>query len=99
MGHRTLQMLQRYTHLDAQATKKFSNHISDKFSHYIRLFYEFKYHIVICYLRKNQAEAYEILNDFYLEIDDAFITYFISLTALKSWRPHLEKYEREYREK
>jgi len=30
MGHRTLEMLQRYTHLDAQATKKFSNHISDK---------------------------------------------------------------------
>ncbi len=31
MGHRTLAMLQRYTHLDAQTTKKFSNHISEKF--------------------------------------------------------------------
>ncbi len=30
MGHRTLQMLQRYTHLDVQVTKKFSNHISDQ---------------------------------------------------------------------
>jgi integrase len=29
MGHRTLEMLQRYTHLDAQATKKYSTHISD----------------------------------------------------------------------
>jgi integrase len=33
MGHRTLEMLQRYTHLDAQVTKKFSNHISDKIPH------------------------------------------------------------------
>lgn len=30
MGHRTLQMLQRYTHLDAQVTKKFSQGISEK---------------------------------------------------------------------
>lgn len=30
MGHRTLAMLQRYTHLDVQATKKYSNHISDQ---------------------------------------------------------------------
>jgi len=30
MGHRTLQMLQRYTHLDVQVTKKFSKHISDQ---------------------------------------------------------------------
>ncbi len=30
MGHRTLQMLQRYTHLDAPITKKFSNHISEQ---------------------------------------------------------------------
>lgn len=30
MGHRTLQMLQRYTHLDAQVTKKFSKHISEQ---------------------------------------------------------------------
>jgi integrase len=30
MGHRTLEMLQRYTHLDVQITKKFSKHISDK---------------------------------------------------------------------
>ena len=29
MGHRTLQMLQRYTHLDVQVTKKFSKHISE----------------------------------------------------------------------
>lgn len=29
-GHRTLQMLMRYTHLDAQNTKKFTNHISQK---------------------------------------------------------------------
>ncbi len=29
MGHRTLQMLQRYTHLDVQITKKFSNNISE----------------------------------------------------------------------
>ena len=29
MGHRTLQMLQRYTHLDVQITKKFSKQISD----------------------------------------------------------------------
>ncbi len=28
-GHRTLQMLVRYTHLDVQVTKKFSNHISE----------------------------------------------------------------------
>ena len=28
MGHRTLQMLQRYTHLDVQVTQKFSKHIS-----------------------------------------------------------------------
>ncbi|MDE3055565.1 MAG: site-specific integrase [Verrucomicrobiota bacterium] len=30
MGHRTLQMLQRYTHLDVQLTKKFSKGISKK---------------------------------------------------------------------
>lgn len=30
MGHRTLQMLQRYTHLDVQITKKFSKGISEK---------------------------------------------------------------------
>jgi len=30
MGHRTLEMLQRYTHLDAQVTKKFSKHISER---------------------------------------------------------------------
>jgi len=30
MGHRTLQMLQRYTHLDAEVTKKYSNHISER---------------------------------------------------------------------
>ena len=30
MGHRTLQMLQRYTHLDVQITKKFSKHISEQ---------------------------------------------------------------------
>jgi integrase len=29
-GHRTLSMLQRYTHLDAQLTKKFSKHISEQ---------------------------------------------------------------------
>lgn len=30
MGHRTLGMLQRYTHLDVQVTKKFSKHISEQ---------------------------------------------------------------------
>lgn len=30
MGHRTLEMLQRYTHLDVQITKKFTNKISDQ---------------------------------------------------------------------
>lgn len=30
MGHRTLGMLQRYTHLDVQVTKKFSKHISER---------------------------------------------------------------------
>ena len=30
MGHRTLEMLQRYTHLDVQVTKKISNQISEK---------------------------------------------------------------------
>jgi integrase len=30
MGHRTLQMLQRYTHLDVKITKKFSKGISEK---------------------------------------------------------------------
>ena len=30
MGHRTLSMLQRYTHLDAQVTKKFSKTISEQ---------------------------------------------------------------------
>lgn len=30
MGHRTLNMLQRYTHLDVQVTKKFSKQISEK---------------------------------------------------------------------
>lgn len=30
MGHRTLQMLQRYTHLDVQVTRKLSNHIADQ---------------------------------------------------------------------
>ena len=30
MGHRTLSMLQRYTHLDVQVTKKFSKQISEK---------------------------------------------------------------------
>lgn len=30
MGHRTLQMLQRYTHLDVQVTKKFSKQISEQ---------------------------------------------------------------------
>lgn len=30
MGHRTLGMLQRYTHLDVQITKKFSKHISER---------------------------------------------------------------------
>ena len=29
MGHRTLQMLQRYTHLDVQVTKKFSQNIAE----------------------------------------------------------------------
>ncbi len=30
MGHRTLQMLQCYTHLDAQVTKRFSKGISER---------------------------------------------------------------------
>lgn len=30
MGHRTLSMLQRYTHLDVQVTKKFSKHIAEQ---------------------------------------------------------------------
>jgi integrase len=30
MGHRTLGMLQRYTHLDVQVTRKFSKHISER---------------------------------------------------------------------
>ena len=30
MGHRTLQMLQRYTHLDVQVTKKFSKNITEQ---------------------------------------------------------------------
>lgn len=30
MGHRTLSMLQKYTHLDVEVTKKFSKQISDK---------------------------------------------------------------------
>jgi len=30
MGHRTLSMLQRYTHLDVEVTKKFSNRISEE---------------------------------------------------------------------
>jgi len=30
MGHRTLEMLQRYTHLDVQVTKKFTNKISEQ---------------------------------------------------------------------
>lgn len=30
MGHRTLEMLQRYTHLDAKLTKRFTNRISDQ---------------------------------------------------------------------
>ena len=30
MGHRTLNMLQRYTHLDVKVTKKFSNNISEQ---------------------------------------------------------------------
>ncbi len=30
MGHRTLQMLQRYTHLDVQITKKISKRISER---------------------------------------------------------------------
>jgi integrase len=30
MGHRTLEMLQRYTHLDTKVTKKLSKHISEK---------------------------------------------------------------------
>ncbi|MBP9841925.1 MAG: site-specific integrase [Simkaniaceae bacterium] len=30
MGHRTLGMLQRYTHLDVQVTKKYSRHISER---------------------------------------------------------------------
>ena len=30
MGHHTLQMLQRYTHLDVQVTKRFSKGISEK---------------------------------------------------------------------
>lgn len=30
MGHRTLGMLQRYTHLDVKVTEKFSNHISEQ---------------------------------------------------------------------
>lgn len=30
MGHRTLSMLQRYTHLDVQITKKYSNSISEQ---------------------------------------------------------------------
>ena len=34
MGHRTLNMLQRYTHLDAQVTKKFSKNISEKIIDY-----------------------------------------------------------------
>jgi integrase len=31
MGHRTLSMLQKYTHLDAKITQKFSNQISENF--------------------------------------------------------------------
>ncbi|MFI5342701.1 MAG: hypothetical protein ACHQUC_00600 [Chlamydiales bacterium] len=40
----------------------------------------------------------EILNELYQNIDDTFLSYFISLTAPKEWRVHLEKYERDYRE-
>ena len=30
MGHHTLEMLQRYTHLDVQVTKKFTDKISEQ---------------------------------------------------------------------
>lgn len=44
-----------------------------------------------------KSTAYEILNELYQSIDDTFIGYFISLTATRVWRPHLEKYETDYR--
>lgn len=48
---------------------------------------------------KNQntkVAAHEILNELYQTIDDTFIGYFISLTAMRVWRPHIEKYETDY---
>jgi hypothetical protein len=30
MGHRALQILERYTHFDVQVTKKFSKHMSEQ---------------------------------------------------------------------
>ena len=43
--------------------------------------------------QRNYVKAREILNDLYQNIDEVFISYFISLTTPRTWRPHLEKYE------
>lgn len=45
----------------------------------------------------NKPLAYEILHELYQNIDEIFLSYFISLAAPRAWRPHLEKYEKDYR--
>lgn len=45
----------------------------------------------------NADAAMKILDDLYQNIDDAFLCYFISLAAPRAWRPHLERYESDYR--
>ncbi len=48
-------------------------------------------------VKDKSTEAYEILNELYQMIDETFLAYFISLAALRTWRPHLASYEEIYR--
>ena len=48
--------------------------------------------------RDKTEEANLILLEFYQNVDDVFLGYFVSLTAPQLWRPHVDKYARERRQ-
>jgi hypothetical protein len=44
-------------------------------------------------------EARKILDELYQMIDEIFLSYVVSLEALRVWRPHLKGYEEGYRQR
>lgn len=48
-------------------------------------------------MKEKDIEAFEVIDELYQMVDEAFLFYNISLAAPRAWRPHLESYEAGYR--